>query len=403
MCAGSNLKDVIKLTPTPPGNNFLNESELLEPEQSYPLDIYFCEDCFHLQLGHVVDPKILYQNDYTYVSATSTKFVEHLKQYAADMVKRFDLKPGDLVTDIGSNDGTCLKFFQNAGMNVIGIDPATEIAKRATESGIETIGDFFTNELALKLREKYGPAKFITSHNACAHIENLDSVIQGVQNWLADDGLFVLEVGYLLDIYQNTWFDTMYHEHLDFHSVAPFKILFERFNMEMFAVQRISPQGGSIRVFAQKATGPFGKDGTVEKLIELERESGLHETVSFIKMGHHINEVGADLRAIVKKIKESGKTIAGYGAATKATTLLSHFRIGNNELDFIADDNPLKQGLYSPLSHIPVVSANEIYIRNPDYLLILAWNFAEPIMELHKKYAEQGGKFIIPMPIPKIV
>jgi len=391
------------LTPTPPGNNFLKESELGIPEPTYPLDLYFCRDCHHVQLGHVVDPIILYQNSYSYVSATSPKFVEHLRAYAQDMVRRFALRPGTLVADIGSNDGTCLSFFAAAGMQVLGIDPATEIAERATASGIETIGDFFSHELAVRLRQRYGPASFITSHNACAHIDRLDDVFRGVQHWLADDGVFVLEVGYLLDVYENTWFDTIYHEHLDYHTVAPFRALCARVGMEPFAVQRVSPQGGSIRVLIQRASGPHRDDGSIAQLIDLEQQRGLDRPETFVQFGRRIDAVGAQLRAVLGGLKAQGRSIAGYGAATKATTLMCHFGLGQEELHFIVEDNPLKQGVFTPVSHIPVVATTELYVRKPDYVLILAWNFAEPIMAAHRTYTDRGGRFILPMPVARIV
>jgi SAM-dependent methyltransferase len=404
MCEGDNLEKVMALTPTPPGNNFLSRAELDLPEPTYPLELFFCRECHHLQMGHVVDPKILYQKDYFYVSGTSSKFVEHLRDYAQDMVRRYDLKSGALVVDIGSNDGTCLRSFQRAGMTrVLGVDPATRIAERATASGIETVGDFFSYDLAVKLRKKHGPAAFITSHNACAHIDHLDDVIRGVRYWLADDGMFVLEVGYLLDVYENVWFDTIYHEHLDFHTVAPFKKLLARVGMEILGVERVSPQGGSIRVMAQKAEGPRLADGSAQALIDLEEATGLNKPETFIQFGLRIDEVGARLRSLVKSLKASGKAIAGYGAATKSTTLLAHFGLGKDDLEFIVDDNPLKQGLFSPAAHIPVVATEELYRRRPDYLIILAWNFAEPIMANNREYANRGGKFIVPMPIPRIV
>jgi SAM-dependent methyltransferase len=404
MCGSSTLQKVMALTPTPPGNNFLTEAELALPEPRYPLELYFCAECHHVQLGHVVDPRILYQKDYFYVSGTSSQFVAHLRDYAAEMLRRFELHPGALVADIGSNDGTCLRAFRDLGnVRVLGVDPAKKIARRATESGIETIGDFFSSELAVRLRREHGPAAFITSHNACAHIDALDDVIRGVRHWLADDGVFVLEVGYLLDVYENVWFDTIYHEHLDYHTVAPFRRLFARTGMEAIGVRRVSPQGGSIRVMAQKAHGPLRADDTVDKLAALEERNGLDKPDTFVEFGRRIDKVANDLRSLVRSLKASGKSLAGFGAATKSTTLLSHFGLGREDLDFIADDNPLKQGLFSPAAHIPVVGPEEIYRRRPDYLLILAWNFAQPIMATHGKYSSDGGKFILPMPIPQIV
>ena len=288
-------------------------------------------------------------------------------------------------------------------MKVVGVDPAKEIAKKATETGIETVADFFGYDLAIGLRERYGAVKYITSHNTCAHIDDLFDVVKGVEYWLDEDGVFVLEVGYLVDIYSNTWFDTIYHEHVDYHTVAPFEELFARVGMEVIAVQRIAPQGGSIRLMVQKLGGKIKRDESVDTLTTLEHELGLDKVETLHKFDDKINAVRDKLRELVHSLKVSGKSIAGFGAPTKATTLMGHFGLDENVLDFIVDDNPLKQGLFTPITHIPVLSAKAIYENRPDYVLILAWNFAEPIMEMHQRYSEEGGQFILPMPEPGIL
>ena len=403
MCDGTQLQKVMTLTPTPPGNTLLTGDELGREEPRYPLELYFCDGCSHIQLGHVVDPKILYQKKYLYVSGTSSQFVRHLQNYAGEMVAQFNLPPNSLVADIGSNDGTVLRFFQQLGMKVVGIDPAVEIARRATESGVETVEGFFSHAVARQLRSKYGPAAFITSHNALAHIDALDDVVRGVVHWLSDDGIFALEVGYFLDVYTQLYFDTIYHEHLDYHTVAPFRRLFERTGMELVSVQRIKPQGGSLRVIAQKLGGPCREDGSVRDLIELEHSAGLDNPETLRAYDAKIRALGDRLNVLLTSLKAEGKTIAAYGAPTKAVTLLSHFGIGAEIVDFVVEDNPLKHGLFLPVSHIPVLPPEAIYDRRPDYLLILAWNFAEPIIANHARYAEAGGHFIVPMPEPRIV
>ena len=403
MCDSKSLKKAMSLSPTPPGNDFLSKDELHHVEDKYPLDLYFCNKCFHIQLGHVVKPEILYQKNYSYVSATSQHFIDHLEQYSKDMISRFGLQVNDLVVDVGSNDGTCLSFFRESGMKVIGIDPAGDIAEKASENGIQTIADFFGYDLAVELRNKYGAAKYITSHNACAHIDNLLDVFKGVEFWLDQNGVFVLEVGYFVDVFSNTWFDTIYHEHLDYHTVAPFEKLFARAGMELISVQRISPQGGSIRLMAQKLGGSFNKDNSVGDLIKLECKMGLNKIETLYEFDNKIRDVNDKLKILIDSLKAEGKTIVGFGAPTKATTLMAHFGIDENVLDFIVDDNPLKQGLYTPTSHIPVLPAKAIYYYRPDYVLILAWNFASPIMEMHKEYSDNIGKFIIPMPNPEVV
>lgn len=403
LCDSTALEQVIELTPTPPGNNFLRADELGQPEPVYPLTVNFCNQCFHVQLGHVVKPSILFRHNYSYATGISPVFIEHLANYARDMVQRYQLPPGSLVGDIGSNDGTCLRFFKEAGLKVLGIDPAKDLALRATEAGIETLPEFFNRACAERVLAKYGPAKFITSHNACAHIDDLAGVLEGVKLWLADDGLFGCEVGYLLDVYQNVWFDTIYHEHVDFHSVAPFDKFLARHGMELIHAERVAPQGGSIRLIAQKKGGLRKRDSSVQALIDLERNAGLHEASSFKAYNARINKVKTDLSAIVRSLKARGHSIAAFGAPTKSTTLLCHFELGDGILDYIVDDSPIKQGLFSPKFHIPILPASEIYKRKPDYLVVLAWNFAESIMRTHARYRAEGGRFILPMPEARVL
>lgn len=403
MCDGSELVHAMSLTPTPPGNRLLTAQELGSREECYPLELFFCSTCTHVQLGHVVDPRILYQKDYLYVSGTSAAFVRHLEEYSEEMIKAFGLSPGSLVADIGSNDGTCLRSFQQRGMRVIGVDPATSIAEAATASGVETVAAFFSMAVAAELRATVGPASFITSHNALAHIDALDDVMGGVAHWLDDDGVFVLEVGYFADVYRNLYFDTIYHEHLDYHTVAPFQRLLERTGLELLAVKRVTPQGGSLRVTAQKSGGPFTPDGSVAELVAFERDLGLDQPATISAFGARIDQLGAELRDLLASLKNDGRSVAAYGAPTKAVTLLSHFGIGAESLDFVVEDNPMKHGRFLPISHVPVLPTDELYRRRPDFVLILAWNFAEPIMAMHRAYAESGGRFIVPMPEPTVV
>jgi SAM-dependent methyltransferase len=401
LCEGRNLEQVVHLTATPPGNHFVFREDLDVVQATYPLDVNFCADCHHLQLSDVVSPEILYQKNYSYVSGTSPVFVRHLQEYARSIIAQYAPPAGGLVLDVGSNDGTALRCFQEAGYKVLGLDPAVEIVSAANEGGIETLCEFFNLKVARKYRDHYGKAVLINSHNACAHIDDLPSVIEGVEYWLADDGLFVMEVGYLLDVVENGWFDTIYHEHVDFHSVAPLVGFLRRLGFEIISVERISPQGGSIRVIMQKIGGSRRPDRSVADLIALERAKGLDQAETFRAFGQKIDRVGEELSLLLAGLKARGATIAGYGAPTKATTLLTHFKLGSI-LDFLVDDNPLKQGLFSPGLHIPVYSAEALYQRKPDFLLILAWNFADNIRARHQAYRAGGGRFILPMPRPEI-
>jgi len=319
------------------------------------------------------------------------------------MIERFSLSAGGLIADIGSNDGTCLRFFQEEGFEVLGIDPATDIARKASDGGIETIPEFFGFQKAQDLRSHRGPAALITSHNVLAHIDDLSDIIRGVEYWLDDDGLFVMEVGYLVDVYQKVWFDTIYHEHLDYHTLAPLLGFLGRHGLEVIEVERIAPQGGSIRVISQKKEGPYPVSASVNSLLELERSLKMDKPETFHDYNRQVNDVRDHLAKLLNDLKQGGHSIAGYGAPTKATTMLMHFGLSQEMIDFTVEDNPLKHGCFLPGAMIPILPADELYERRPDYVVILAWNFANSIMEKHKRYHEEGGRFILPMPEPKIV
>ena len=403
ICRKEDLQRFLELEPTPPGNNFVNEGSTLKNEHRFPLELYFCNHCSHIQLGHIVDPTYLFQNNYSYVSSTSKVFVDHLNEYSDHASSLLGLDHNSFVIDIGSNDGTCLKGFQEKGINVLGVDPATEVANIANSNGIETIPDFFSKKLAQEIAQKYGKADLITSHNACAHIDDLDSVISGVSDLLKEDGVFIMEVGYFRDVFENKWFDTIYHEHLDFHTIMPLNKLFHRFDMELFNVERISPQGGSIRVFTQKKNGSRKINENLSVLINEETKAGLNDINKLKTFQVEIEKVKQQFKTLIDEISTTGNKIAAFGAPTKATTLCYFFDINKEDIDFIVDDNKLKQGLLSPGKHIPVYESDKIYSEKPDYLLILAWNFAESIMEKHDDYLKSGGKFILPMPKPVII
>ena len=401
LCGSRNLVCVLELAPTPPANAFVPETKLNERQESYPLDIWFCRDCKHIQLLDIVDPTVLF-GDYPYVSGTSPVFVRHFEDAATDIVRRFSLNPGDLVVDIGSNDGTLLKPFKAAGMKVLGIDPAKAIADAASAAGIETVTDFFTRDTARAIREQYGEATCVTANNVFAHIDELAGTVDAVRELLAPDGVFVFEVSYFADVYEKTLFGTIYHEHLDYHTVGPLPRFFAAHGLDLFAAERIDTHGGSLRGFVQNAGGKHAHSG-VDVLIRGEIALGLDREDTLRDYSSRIEALGRELGTLLRTLKDDGKHIAGYGAPAKATTLMHHFDIGNAEIEFIVDDNPLKQRLYSPGLHVPVLPSSAIAERQPDFLVILAWNFAEPIMEKCADFARNGGRFIVPLPDIRVI
>ena len=405
LCKKPDLSKVLKLKPTPAGNNFLTlEEKLKNDEPIFPLKLYLCKNCFHLQLGHVVSPDHLFKDNYHFVSGTSPVNVNHFENYAGEVISRFELKKNSFIIDIGSNDGTCLKAFKNKGMRVLGIDAAENIAKIANKNGIETKAAFFSKTLALNIKEQYGVPDLITSHNVLAHIEDFSGVMDAISSLMDKNSIFIFEVGYFLDVFKNLWFDTIYHEHLDYHTVAPLKEFFRSMGMELFDTKRVDIQGGSIRNFVQISGGKNKANSSIEELILLEKNEGLTNVSDLKTFQSRIDVVKSDLSQLLKDIKEKSRSIAGYGAPTKSTTLMNYFELDENLIDYIIDDNPLKQGKYSPLLHIPVVSSDYLLgDSQPDYLLILAWNFAESIIEKVKNSSDFSGRYIIPLPRVKIV
>ena len=402
LCGGGALDLVLSLAPTPPANAFVAQKDLHARQDAFPLDLHLCRDCGHLQLLDVVDPDLLFRH-YVYVSGTSPVFLAHLRAYAEDAVARYGLKPGDLVVEVGSNDGSLLRFFREKGMRVLGVDPAQEIARAANQAGVETLEAFFEPELAARIREERGPAALVAANNVFAHADGLREMAEGVRSLLGPGGVFVFEVSYLLDVCEQLLFDTIYHEHLAYHAVGPLRAFFPRCGMELIDARRVPTHGGSLRGVAQPAGGPRPVSPGVGELAALEEAAGLRRPEAYRDFGARVGRRKEELGELLRGLRRQGKRIAGFGAPAKATTLMYHFGLGPEVIDFVVDDSPWKQGLFTPGHHIPVLPAQAIYERRPDYVLVLAWNFAGPIMAKHKAFAEAGGRFIVPLPDLRVI
>ncbi len=402
VCKKTNLEMVFSFGPTPLANAFLTKKQIDDPEYYFPLDVYFCHSCSFLQLGHVVDPALLFGN-YVYVSSTSPVFINHFKDFAKIVIKDYKFEKKSLVIDVGSNDGILLKPFKALGMHVLGVEPAKHIAAIARKDGIPTVAEYFTVPVAKRIVHKYRTAKVITATNVFAHIDDLDEVIKGLNVLLDKDGIFIIEAPYLVDFLQKRYFDLVYHEHLSYWAVGTFITLFKRFNMKVIDVQKVPVHGGSIRVFVTKHNSKYDIQDSVKSFIKKEKKLGLDNIDTYKEYAKEVQENKIALLELLSEIKTNGKKIAGYGAPAKGNTLLNFFSIGGETLDYIIDDSKLKQGLFSPGKHIPVVPSNIISRQKPDYILILAWNFAESIIENQMNFRKNGGKFIIPVPKPTIV
>jgi len=402
LCNSKNLLSVLQLKSTPPANEFIKKNETSKKQHKYPLELFFCKDCTHVQLLDVVNPKILFSN-YVYVSGTSAVFRKHFYDYYLWISHRVNLNSNSLVIDIGSNDGTLLKVFKDNNIRVLGIDPAAEIAKKASDDGIQTLPLFFDINLANKIKSEYGYASVITANNVFAHADNLLEIVQGIKELLSDEGVFIFEVSYLVDVLQKTLFDTIYHEHLSYHNITSLKNFFDKNDLVLKHVERIDSHGGSIRGLVTNKKNSQQKNESVKNLLRLEEKIGINKIETYYSFEQRINAAKIAVSNFLNLVKKEGKTIAGFGAPAKATTLMYHFEFDSNLLDFIVDDSPLKQGLFSPGYHIPVLSSDMLYKIKPDYVLILAWNFSASIISNHKNYLKQGGKFIIPLPTMEII
>ena len=402
VCKSTKLINVLQFGMTPLANAFLKKEQLDLPEVFYPLEVYFCENCTFLQLGHVVSPELLFKN-YVYVSSTSPVFVNHFKEFATQVIKRFDLNKKSLVVDIGSNDGILLKPFKEQGVRVLGIEPAAHIAEMAKRDGIETEAKFFSINLAKQIVRRRGKAKIVTGTNVFAHIDDLDEVIKGVNEILTDDGVFITESPYLVDFLKKRYFDLVYHEHLSYWAIEPLIKLFNRFGMAVVDAQKVPVHGGSIRVFAVKGRRLKETNAKVKVFQDLEQEMQLSDINTYLKYASKILENKKRLISLLTNLKLKGNRIVAYGAPAKSNTLLNYFKIGREFIDYIVDDSPLKQGLFTPGTHIPVLPPTRLKRDNPQYLFILAWNFADSIIKKHAWFKDKGGKFIIPVPSPKII
>ncbi len=349
----------------------------------------------------MVDPEILFRN-YTYLTAVSLGLVEHFRRMSEKIVELAKPGPDALVVEIGSNDGSMLRFFKQRGMRVLGVDPAREIAMQATATGIKTIPEFFDSHLAARIRAEHGEAAIVIANNVFAHADNLGDITDGIRTVLSSEGTFTFEVSYMVDIVRKMLFDTLYHEHLCYHAVKPLVNFFHLHGMKLIDVERIPAKGGSLHGTAQRADGSLDVSPRVGELLRLEQEMRFDQPETFRTFAADIEAVRSRFLHMLDGLLAQGKVIAGYGASATVTTLLYHFDLGRR-LSFLVDDNPGKQGMYSPGHHLPILPSAALTERRPDYTVILAWTYAEPIQKRNQAYVEQGGHFIIPLPDLRVV
>lgn len=401
MCGSRNSENVLPLTPMALCDAYVSQEQLKETQKVYPLDLYMCRDCGYVHIPYVVDPEIIYR-DYLYISTSSLGFVKYFQGYASEVLRRVKPPKGTLAVDLGSNDGTLLKFFKNSGMRVLGIEPATQIAAKANKEGIETIADFFNSQLADRIKNDYGQASIITVNNLFANIDNLEDFTRGVSRILTADGVFIIESSYLGDVIEHLLFDTIYHEHLSYLSLKPLIKFLSRFGMELFDVERTSSKGGSLRYYFQFKGAKRKVSPDVARMVACEESLELDKSQTYREYNLKIGRLKEQLTDSLSDLKAKGKTVVGYGASSSCTTLLYHFDLAGL-IEYIVDDNAIKHYRFSPGQHLAVLPADVLYERKPDYAVILAWRYAEPIIKRHQAFIKQGGRFIVPLPEIRII
>ena len=395
-CGSTRSLPVIDLGLQPLANNLLRPEDLGKPEPRFPLAVFVCEDCWLMQITDTVPPVDLF-SDYIYFSSFSDAMLKHAKAAVEKHIMEKKLGKDSFVIEIASNDGYLLKNFVQAGVPCLGFEPAANIAEVARKNGVETHCEFFGKETASALRNQKGPADLILGNNVFAHAPDTNDFVAGVAELLKPDGWVVFEFPYGVEMIEKVEFDTIYHEHVYYFTLTPLIPLFARHGMDIFHVERLPIHGGSLRLYACKK-GVETIRSTVKEALETESALGVTRPAYYQRFSDHAAKVKSDLITFFAEQKQAGKRVAAYGASAKGSTLLNYIGEAAGSLEFIADRSTYKQGRLSPGLHLPILPAEELAARAPDYAVLLVWNFAEEVMAQQTDFRAQGGRFVIPLP-----
>jgi SAM-dependent methyltransferase len=399
-CESSDLGLVLSLGKVALADRLLTGQTLSEPEPMYPLTVYFCCNCGLMQIAETVPPEVLFCEDYPYYSSFSPALLQHSRENAEELIRTRFLGPDSLVVELASNDGYLLRNFVEHGIPVLGIDPADGPARAAQASGVETLCTFFTEELADRLREEGRAADVVIANNVLAHVADLNGFVRGIGLLLKDNGTALIEVPYVKDLIDRCEFDTIYHEHLCYFSVTALRALFARHSLSLNDARRLSIHGGSLRLFVGHRVDVHPR---VTSLIREEAAAQIDRSAYYQDFAERVTTIRDSLLDLLSGLKRQGKRIAAYGAAAKGATLINYVGIGTELIDFVVDRNTHKHSKYMPGKHLPIYPCERLLEDMPDYVLLLAWNFADEIMSQQADYLRLGGRFIVPVPTPRII
>jgi SAM-dependent methyltransferase len=388
---------------SPLANRYVSADELSDPEVFYPLIAYVCDGCLLVQLPPTVDPETLF-SDYAYFSSYSDTWLEHSRRYAEKVIVRFGLDASSLVMEVASNDGYLLQYFAGAGVPVLGIEPAANVAEAAEAKGVPTLVRFFGEQTAHDLVREGKRANLLAANNVLAHVPDLNGFVKGIEIVLAPGGVATLEFPQLLQLIERNAFDTIYHEHFSYFSFMAVQSVFAAHGLTIFDVDELSTHGGSMRIYARR-TGDEGEPVSerVEALLEKERGARLDDPETYTVFAEQVIETKRNLLRLLIELKSDGRSLVGYGAAAKGNTLLNYCGIGPDFLDYTADRSPHKQGHYLPGTHLPIHAPEHISETKPDFVLILPWNLQEEIIGQLAHVREWGGRFVVPIPRATVI
>ena len=399
-CAGARFSPVIDLGTTPLANALSEPASSGTPERRYPLRAVFCEDCSLVQIVETVPPEVLF-SDYVYFSSISGAAVASAKTIADRLIHTRRLGPASLVMEAASNDGYLLQHYRNAGVPMLGIEPAAKIARLAEQNGIPTRCAFFSFDEAKRMAAEGLRCDVFHANNVLAHVADLNGFVAGIRTVLAPSGIAVIEVPYLRDLIEQRQFDTIYHEHLCYFSATALDALFTRHGLTLADVERIPIHGGSLRLFVEH--GGTQRSAAALEMLATEKKLGMTGAAYYADFASRVDRLKEELLLLLARLKSEGHSIAAYGASAKGATLLTFFGIGNNVLDFVVDRSKIKQGKLTPGARLPIRAPETLIQSRPDYCLLLTWNFADEILQQQAAYRAAGGKFIVPVPEVRIV